>query len=103
MPSPIINLLGEIVIQIRDIDQEAHQEYRWYELYDKIFNYIVQISPEKNTLTVSPQWKVQREAFDRMFNFTIMMSAVHQMLILAMINFQVPFVSITRTQIQTRP
>jgi hypothetical protein len=47
MPSPIINLLGEIVIQIRDIDQEAHQEYRWYELYDKIFNYIVQISPKK--------------------------------------------------------
>lgn len=105
MPSPIINLLGEIVIQIRNIDQEAHQEYRWYELYDKIFNYIVQISPEKSTLTVSPQWKVQREAFDRMFNFTIiiMMSAVHLMLILAMINFQVPFVSITRTQIQTRP
>lgn len=103
MPSPIINLLGEIVIQIRDIDQEAHQEYRWYELYDKIFNYIVQISPEKNTLTVSPQWKVQREAFDRMFNFTIMMSTVHLVLILSMINFQVPFVSITRTQIQTRP
>lgn len=103
MPSPIINLLGEIVIQIRDIDQEAHQEYRWYELYDRIFNYIVQISPEKNCLTVSPQWKVQREAFDRMFNFAIMMSATHLMLILAMINFQVPFVSITRTQIQTRP
>lgn len=101
MPSPIINLLGEIVIQIRDIDQEAHQEYRWYELYDKIFNYIVQISPEKNTLTVSPQWKVQREAFDRMFKI-IMMSAVHLILILAMINFQGPFVSITRTQIQTR-
>lgn len=103
MPSPIINVLGEIVTQIRDIDQEAHQEYRWYELYDRIFNYIVQISPEKDTLTVSPQWKVQREAFDRMFNVTIMMSAVNLMLILAMIKFQAPFVSITRTQIQTRP
>lgn len=56
-------VLKEIILQIREVDMEAHMEYRWYEPWDIILNDILQVSSARNELTVAPQFKVAREAF----------------------------------------
>jgi hypothetical protein len=67
-PTPLpgkisLAVLKEIILQIREVDMEAHLEYRWYEPWDIILNDILQVSSVRNELTVAPQFKVAREAF----------------------------------------
>ena len=67
-PTPLprkisLAVLKEIILQIREVDMEAHMEYRWYEPWDIILNDILQVSSARNELTVAPQFKVAREAF----------------------------------------
>lgn len=56
-PTPLprkisLAVLKEIILQIREVDMEAHMEYRWYEPWDIILNDILQVSSARNELTV---------------------------------------------------
>lgn len=61
-------LVDELIDRICNVDHEADQEHRWYEVWNPILNYVVSVSSAPGELSVAPQYRHSREALKCMFS-----------------------------------